>query len=81
MTSSSEHLSSQKLVRCWNCRHLKTVHQGEPREGRLFAEEIRRCDVHGMVFETHFEIVRERNCTDHIRVGLWETLLDARSPA
>jgi len=73
-------MSPQKLVRCWNCKHLKTVHQDKPKEGRLFAEEIRRCDVHGIMFKAHSEIVRERRCYDHVRVGLWETPPDARPP-
>jgi len=51
---------------------MKTVHQGEPKEGRLFAKEIRRCDVHGTVLKTYSEIMRKRKCHDHVRVGLWE---------
>ena len=65
-------MSLRKLVRCWNCRHLKTVCQGEPREGRLFAEEFKRCEVHGTVLRAHYEIVMERECSDHVRFGLWE---------
>ncbi len=73
-------MSPPKIVRCWNCKHLKTVHQGEPKEGKLFAEEFKHCDVHGTVFETYSEIVRERKCSHHIRVGLWESPPDARYP-
>jgi hypothetical protein len=50
----------------------KTVYQGDPKEGRLFAEETRRCEIHGMVLKAHYEIVRERKCLHHIRFGLWE---------
>jgi hypothetical protein len=64
-------MSSQKLVRCWNCKHLKTVHQGEPRGRRLFPEEFKRCDVHETVLK-YYEIVKERKCSDHLKVGLWE---------
>ena len=50
---------------------MKTVHQGEPKEGRLFAEEFKRCEVHGTVLK-YYDIVMERKCGDHVRFGLWE---------
>jgi len=64
-------MSCQKLVRCWNCKHLKTVYQGEPKGGKLFGEEFKRCDVHGTVLK-YYDIVMERKCGDHVRFGLWE---------
>jgi hypothetical protein len=27
-------MSPGKLVRCWNCKHLKKAYEGEPEEGR-----------------------------------------------
>lgn len=73
MTSTNERLSPRKLVRCWNCKHLKTVHQGESKDGRLFDEKVWRCGLHGAIFQKRLEAVRERECNDHVRVGLWKT--------
>lgn len=70
-----------ELVRWWNCKHLKTVHRGEPKEGRLFAEKVWRCDVHGVVYEKCFEVERERECGNHVRFGLWEGPPHVRSLA
>jgi len=69
-------MNLRKLVRCWNCKHLKTVHQGEPREGKLFAETIRQCAIHDKVFKKRYEILMERGCKDHFRFGLLEKPLD-----
>jgi hypothetical protein len=38
----------------------------------LFAEEFKRCDVHETVLKINYEIVMERECSDHVRFGLWE---------
>jgi hypothetical protein len=70
-------MSERKLVLCWNCKHLKTVHQGQPRDGRLFAETVKKCAIHGTVFKERYEVLVERECKDHIRFGLLEKPLGA----
>jgi len=48
------------------------VHQGKPKNGRLFSEKVWRCDVHDVVYEKFFDVKRKRKCNDHVRLGLWE---------
>ena len=38
----------------------------------MFADEFKRCEVHGTVLKAHYMIVMERECSDHVKVGLWE---------
>ena len=53
------------MVRCWNCEHLIRAYSGNPRKGKLFENEFRKCPVKGIVYERYRDYTKERDCEDY----------------
>lgn len=53
------------MVRCWNCEHLIRMYSGDPRKGKLFENEFRKCVVKGIVYERYDDYTKERECKDY----------------
>ena len=68
-------------VRCWNCKHLRKVYRGAPRNGRLFSYKTHRCAITDEEFDDYWQITTTRVCRHHVQVGNWEAppnILSAR---
>jgi len=73
MTPSSQQSEGEKLVCCWNCKHLTTLYLGEPRDGRLFEKTVGHCKVKNINLERRCDVIVLRRCREHEKVGLSNT--------
>jgi len=44
---------------------LIRVYSGNPRKGKLFENEFRKCPVKGIVYERYRDYTKERDCEDY----------------
>jgi hypothetical protein len=55
---------NESMVKCWSCKHLKTIYRGRPADGKLFEKELYGCDIVGKVFKL-YQIDKERECEEY----------------